>query len=145
MELPIHQLGNNATLKSTCDFTSLHTRLRPLICGPGQWNSASHICCIDREGPSAQAFNPEVIKREKRSRVCENPETHQKALGRGWHSKAAQVKLTGCNSSHSLILKFCESQRLSGMVCKLSGVRVGRRKTQKCGKRVFFSASGWRG
>lgn len=85
----------------------------------------------------AQAFNPEVIKREKWSRVCENPETYQRALGRGRRSKAAQVKLAGCDSSHSLILKFCESQRLPGTVCKLSGVWAGRRKTPSVEK-VFF-------
>ena len=59
-------------------------------------------------------FYPEVIKREKRSCVCANPQTHQKALGRGRHGKATQVKLIGCNSSQSLILKFCEKHHVGG-------------------------------
>ena len=117
---------------------SPHTLPPPLICGPEEWNSESHICCVDGRGPGAQVFYPEVIKREKRSCVCANPETHQKALGRGQRSKATQVKLTGCNSSQSLILKFCESQSLPGTVCKLGGVWAGRRKTPSGIKRVVF-------
>ena len=119
---------------------SPHTLPRPLICGPEQWNSASHICCVDSRGPGAQVFYPEVIKREKRSCVCANPQTHQKALGRGRHGKATQVKLIGCNSSQSLILKFCESHSLPGTVCKLSGVWAWRRKTPSggWGGELFF-------
>lgn len=85
-------------------------------------------------------FYPEVIKREKRSCVCANPQTHQKALGTGRLGKATQVKLTGCDSSQSLILEFCESHSLPGTVCKLSGVWVGRRKTLSGGekKKLFF-------
>lgn len=80
-------------------------------------------------GQELRCLTPRWLRGREMSHVCEGPETHQKALGRGRLSSAAQVNPAGCNSLRSLILKFCGSQRLSGMVWKLSGVWAGRRKT----------------
>jgi hypothetical protein len=77
-------------------------------------------------------FNPEVIKWGDKKRVTFVKA--QRDIKRPWAEVqaewAVQVNHAGRNSSQSLILKFCESHRLSGTVWKLSRVWAGRRKTQ---------------
>ena len=94
----------------------------------------SHICRIDRRGPRAEAFNPEVIKSGKKGVMFVKAQRHIKGPGQN----GSTASPAGWNSSRSLILKFCESHTLSGTVWKLSGVWAGRRKAQSLEKEECF-------